>query len=607
MEPARNLTLFLQQSGSIYHVSTELSGRYTYANDLYRKIFFQGGPNFHDQFFQTTLFPEDIDLYKSTIEQCQSDPGQTVSVDLRRLREDKSLFWIRWEFCCFPNSEHGITVEAFGTDISERKRAENERREVQERLVRERYLLRTLIDHLPDAIYVKDTLSRHIINNKASLELIGASSEEETIGKTVEDFFGGESARKLMVTDQKLLKSGKSIDISEEYIINKKGEKKWLLTTKVPLKQDGNGVIGLVGISRDITERKKFEESLRRSIERFNIVSKATNDAIWDWDLLDNNIVWNDAVTLLFGYSHEEIDRDSKWWENHIHPLDSKRILKKIHRHIAQGIESWQDEYRFRCKNGAYKLILDRGFILFDELHKPYRMIGAMMDITERKKLQDELAANNIARQRQVTEATIMAQEKERAEMGRELHDNINQILTTTKMYLDMAITEKDISEELMIKSHENISSAIEEIRILSKSLVPPSLGDIGLKEAIQEMINNLKISQKLEIRLRTTGLGKTAVPKTMQLMVFRIVQEQMNNVLKHAKATEVEIKIVVTKELLTLTVADDGVGFEPKKRMKGIGLMNITSRAEVHDGSMEIISSPGNGCTLKISIPIKN
>jgi two-component system sensor histidine kinase UhpB len=191
--------------------------------------------------------------------------------------------------------------------------------------------------------------------------------------------------------------------------------------------------------------------------------------------------------------------------------------------------------------------------------------------------------------------------------MGRELHDNINQILTTTKMYLDMALTEKDISEELIKKSHENISTAIEEIRILSKSLVPPSLGDIGLKEAVQEMVNNLKFSQKIEILLHTSGLGKHSLSKNAQLMAFRIVQEQMNNVLKYSKATKVDIRISVTMELLILIIADNGVGFDPKKRMKGIGLMNITSRAELHNGAVEIISSPGNGCTLKISIPTKS
>lgn len=219
-------------------------------------------------------------------------------------------------------------------------------------------------------------------------------------------------------------------------------------------------------------------------------------------------------------------------------------------------------------------------------------------DASERKRAESE-------RQRLVAEATILAQEKERAEIGRELHDNINQILTTTKMYLDMALTEKDISEELTIKSHENISTAIEEIRILSKSLVPPSLGDIGLKEAVSEMIDNLKISQKLHITLRTSGLAKAEIPGNIKLSVFRIIQEQINNILKHAKATHAEIKLEVDKNGLTVTVSDNGQGFDPKKRMKGIGLMNITSRTELHNGDVDIKSSPGSGCTLKISIPI--
>ncbi len=219
-------------------------------------------------------------------------------------------------------------------------------------------------------------------------------------------------------------------------------------------------------------------------------------------------------------------------------------------------------------------------------------------DASERKR-------GELERQRLITEATIMAQEKERAEIGRELHDNINQILTTTKMYLDMALTEKDISEELTLKSHENISTVIEEIRTLSKSLVPPSLGDIGLKEAVSEMIDNLKYSQKLDVRLKTNGLAKIEIPNEIKLTVFRIIQEQVNNIIKHSKATDAEIKLTALKNELAVTIADNGIGFEPKKRMKGIGLMNITSRVEVHNGNVNIISSPGNGCTIKISIPI--
>lgn len=605
MEPSQDLTLFLHRSGSIYHVTTDMRGKYSYVNELYRKIFFNAHADYTQEYFETSIFPDDVTLYNDARNECLSNPGESVTIDLRRYRSDGSHFWIRWEFCAMVENEQIVGLQALGTDATERKRAEREKIEVQEKLSRERYLLRTLIDHLPDSIYVKDTQSRFIITNRAELSLIGAKSEEETIGKTVKHYLDGRSATEHMNNDQKLLQSGTALINQEEFIVNKKGDTKWLLTTRVPLQEDDNKVIGLVGISRDITDRKLIEESLRLSNERFNIVSKATNDAIWDCDLKTGHIFWNDAICSLFGYDPAEVVQSKQWWEEHIHPDDRERVVAKLNDHIQNGIESWQDEYRFITKDGSVKYVFDRGFILLDTENKPYRMIGAMMDITERKKLEDELTAQSLARQRQVTEATIMAQEKERAEIGRELHDNINQILTTTKMYLDMAITEEDIREELLLKSHQNISSAIEEIRSLSKSLVPPSLGDIGIKEAISEMINNLNISQKVEIRLRTSGITKSIIPGNTQLMVFRIVQEQISNIIKHSKATEAEIKLSVAKNELVVSISDNGIGFDPKKRMKGIGLMNITSRAEVHNGNVEIISAPGGGCTLRISIPL--
>jgi two-component system, NarL family, sensor histidine kinase UhpB len=480
-----------------------------------------------------------------------------------------------------------------------------DRKEYEVKLSRERYLLRTLIDHLPDYIYVKDTSLRHVINNVANVELIGASSEEETLGKTVLDYFDHQTANDYIIKDRELLEKKVAVYNIEEAIVSKNGEKRWLLTTKVPLKDDNENVIGLVGISRDITEHKQIEESLKKSNERYNIVSRATNDAIWDWDLLSGKVVWNDAVKSLFGYTDNEIGEDKSWWEKAIHEQDRTRVVEKIRRYIKEGIENWQDEYRLACADGNYKYVFDRGFILLDHLQRPYRMIGAMMDISQRKKLEEELAAQTIARQRQITEATIQAQEKERSEIGRELHDNINQILTTTKLYIDMAINEHDIREELLEKSYNNISSAIEEIRVLSKSLVPPSLGDIGIKEAIAEMIENLPVAQNLSIRLKTSGFSKMPVSGNIKLMVFRIVQEQLYNIIKHSRATEAEIKLAVSKKMLNITVADNGVGFDLGRKTKGIGLSNITSRAELHHGQVEVHTSPGKGCVLKVSIPI--
>jgi PAS domain S-box-containing protein len=354
-------------------------------------------------------------------------------------------------------------------DITERREAEN-------KLFRERNLLRTLIDLLPDYIYVKDTECRHIINNEANVKLIGAKNEQETLGKTVIDYFGHGQADSFIEHDRNIIRTGKGIFNIEEIIKDDKGKIRSFLTTKVPLRDERSQVTGLVGISRDITEHKMLELAL---------------------------------------------------------------------------------------------------------------------------------AEQKVNQQRSITEAAIQIQEKERTDLGRELHDNINQILTTTKLYIDMAINDEEIREQLLYKSYANISKAIEEIRSLSRSLVPPSLDDIGLATAITEMIAQVNETSKLKVTLTTSGMSKNTLSDPLKLMVYRIVQEQLNNIIKHAKAKKAAVKLSISKKILNIIVTDDGIGFDQKKKVRGIGLSNISSRAALHKGKVEIITAPEGGCTLKVFIPL--
>jgi len=481
-------------------------------------------------------------------------------------------------------------------DISELKEKEKQ-------LAREKNLLRTLIDHIPDYIYVKDRDLRHIINNKANLGLIGAESEAITLGKKTRDYFEY-SGDEIDQADQQVLLTGKTVIMEESIQPKDSKDTIWLLTTKVPLKSEEQDVIGVVGVSRDITERKRIEESLRQTNERYRIVSKATNDAIWDLDIASSEILWNEGLRAIFGHQFTTTTLD--WWRQHVHPDDIDKILERRNNILSGRANSWTDEYKFLDSSGSYKMVLDHGYILTDEDGSPYRVIGAMMDITERFMLQEELEKQRLDRQRQITEATIRAQEKERTELGRELHDNINQILTTSKIYIEMAREEPDIREEVLEKSYEYVSLAIDEIRSLSKSLVPPSLGDIGLNEAILDLIENLNVAQKIQISLRTVGLKDVYLDNDLKLMAYRIIQEQLNNVLKHSRGKSTEITLSVVRKNLNIIIRDDGIGFDQAKRGRGIGLSNIMSRAELHHGSVQVESSPGNGCILKVSIPIK-
>jgi PAS domain S-box-containing protein len=201
------------------------------------------------------VHPDDKDFFVKFYEELSYHPGKPLPFQMRVKHKNGQYVWLEG---VVTNLLHDRNVNGYVAnyrDISERKAAE-------ESLRQERYLLRTLIDNLPDYIYIKDTEFRHIINNKANVELIGAKSEEETIGKTVVDYFEAELAAEFMEADRNVLASGQPVINLEERIVGHNNVIRWLLTSKIPLVEQGE-VVGLIGISRDITELKKAELELR--------------------------------------------------------------------------------------------------------------------------------------------------------------------------------------------------------------------------------------------------------------------------------------------------------------------------------------------------------
>ena len=136
---------------------------------------------------------------------------------------------------------------------------------------------------------------------------------------------------------------------------------------------------------------KKTNKEIKESNEKYNIVAKATSDTIWDWKIQDNSISWNKGIESVFGYSPEDVGKNSDWWFDKIHPEDSIKMSVKLYAFIEQKTENWQDQYRFRCADNTYKYVLDRGFLLKDDNGKAIRMIGAIQDITKQKEEEQRL------------------------------------------------------------------------------------------------------------------------------------------------------------------------------------------------------------------------
>ncbi|WP_017314294.1 PAS domain-containing protein [Mastigocladopsis repens] len=187
--------------------------------------------------------------------------------------------------------------------------------------------------------------------------------------------------------------------ISEYRVRCKDGSYKWVLDRGQALWDDEGTVVRMAGSHTDITEHKLAEEKLQESEKRFQILARATNDAVWDWDLLTDKLWWNDSVQTLFGYSPEEVKSEATWWYEHIHPNDRERIVSDIHAVINSNQQFWSNEYLFRRADGSYAYIFDRGYVVHDNIGKSVRMIGAMMDISERKRVQEELQRQNLRSQ----------------------------------------------------------------------------------------------------------------------------------------------------------------------------------------------------------------
>jgi PAS domain S-box-containing protein len=480
-------------------------------------------------------------------------------------------------------------------------------------------------------------------------------------------------------------------------------------------------------------ERKRNTEKLRESNERFNTVVKATNDAIWDWDLLTNEVfLVGESYKQLFGFDIINAIRPQDLWESSLHPDDKSRVIGKLQNIIREASKNtWEDEYRLRKSTGEYAYVHDRGYIIYSQEQQPVRMIGAIQDITIRKRseeivlaseekyrqifhnnpyptwiytldtlqiievndaalvkygfskqeflrltmkdlqppgeavefletlknpgmlhviegklwhhtnrqgeimsveitshlidyfgrmcmqvivndvteklrLEKKLAQQQKLKQQQITEVVLDAQERERFELGQELHDNINQILATSKLYLDVAIEENEPRIELLSKSRKNISIAIEEIRKLSRELIAPTLNDLGLTQSIRELIRSIQMVKKMKIHLHISGMDENSLLPERKITIYRIIQEQLNNILKHAQASTVVIELNKIKDQVYLQVKDDGRGFDPCIPRKGVGLSNIISRAELYNGKAEIDSAPGQGCRLEVILNSK-
>ena len=358
--------------------------------------------------------------------------------------------------------------------------------------------------------------------------------------------------------------------------------------------------VSLLGAAEDITPQRLFEKALTESEESYRQLFNNAPLPTIICDLASLRILdVNNAIIEQYGYSREEL---LSMTVLDLHP-------KEEHGRFFEGNEKIKPSTRNNL-GVIQHLKKNRERMLVEVSATPIQykgkaaMLAAANNITEKLRLQKQLIEEKVNHQKSITKVTIEAQEKQRSEIGKELHDNVNQLLAAAKLYVENIRHIPEQKDYFIEQSVALLNRCINETRRLSHALVTPTTGDASLRDSLLALIETFQELKAFEIHT-VFDFSEKQVEAGLELTIYRILQECFSNTLKYANASVVSVIIRLHHKKLLVTYTDNGVGFVPSIAKKGIGLKNIRNRAEAYNGKVKISTSLNGGFELNVSFPL--
>ena len=543
-------------------------------------------------------------FYGTTIEQAVVDlrthklwQGEVSFIN----RCGKTFFFLQTIKYILNEVGEEVGILAVGRNITERKK-------VEEQLAQSERFYRTLIADALDVTLLLNDRGEITFATPAITRLLGYEVEE-ILHSNAFQYIHPEDLAWSMQSFEREVEENPEIKFIIVRVLKKNGDWIWCMARGHNLLTHPS-VNAIVIYLHDDTPRKMATEALKESEKRFRDLIRDLQIGVLLQDAEGRILMTNNAMLRMFELTEEQLIGGRIWelYDDVIHEDGRKFLLSERptykaiqNRELVKGVVMgvWH-----RGRKERIWIIINVDPVL-DANGNILNIVCSFTDITERKKLEKKSFAERIAYQRQLAQATIDGQEKERLEIGKELHDNIGQQLTTIKLQLDyMKTIVGEQAHPIINTTLKGVSETIDEVRAISRSLVPPSLKDLGFIDSVNDLVESFRRTQALRIELDCNEFDENRLPDNKKLALFRILQEQMNNIVKHANASHVVIKLGFTEKKVLLRIKDNGTGFELSKIRRGLGLSNIINRAELFGGSVEIVTLPGDGCDLKVFIP---
>lgn len=368
------------------------------------------------------------------------------------------------------------------------------------------------------------------------------------------------------------------------------------------------------------TRYKKAIESLHESEETLELAISGSNGGLWylkmnpdEPDNIPDDIYLSPALKGFIGFEDNEFPNSVKAWQDRIVREDLSKVLLSAQEHLNGVTNNHKVQYRIYHKDGSIRWIHSRGKILRNEKGKPVKWAGIDWDVTELKRKEDEIRTGKEGL-RNLSRSLLDKLEAERHHIARELHDEIGQALTAIKINLQSL---QRLSDPLQFKKRLEdsmgiIERTLNQVRNMSLNLRPSLLDDIGLVSTLRWYIDRLSQTTDMKIKFFTDDMEERP-PKVIETACFRVAQEALNNVIRHAKTDEVVIRLQKNGKWLQLEVQDYGCGFDVKDAMEGavqgksFGLLGMKERVELTGGSIEIKSERQKGTRVTAFFPAEN
>lgn len=551
----------------------------------------------------------------------------------RSYRKDGTHLWCEW-FNSISKNQNGdiISMMSLISDITERKNLEQE-------LLHDQFFLEKASESAKIGYWSSEPLDENgkLIWSKEVFKIFGMA--EKDFKGTNKDFFERvhpEDRQRVSELSRQALEKSSIYDVDHRIILPN-GSVRWVNEKAQVLRDEKNNPTLMIGVVQDINDRKIIEEVLREYNDRYEILSKATKDVIWDWDVVNDRVLYNQSLQEMLGYHPMDVRVESLWWEERVHRDDHDLVIQDMNEVFAKHLNTWEFSYRFRTAANNYKYINDRSFVIYDKKGSPIRMIGAMQDVTEITEYRLSLEQKVIERTKELNQA--LQKEKELVDLrsrfvsiaSHEFRTPLSSIALATGFIKKF---KKKLKPEDLDKKLQSIDMQVNHMTALLGDVLTVGKGDAGKIEVNWVDVNLQSLLSELAVEVTHSTKNTHAIKlnmhcsiksfKTDEGLIRNIVINLLTNAIKFSpSAKTVDLTVECSTTHLTLRVRDYGVGVPPEELEKifeafyrvkssssiggtGLGLSIVKKATELLEGNIQVKSNAGQGSEFIVTLPFK-